>query len=123
MTDRPRALAPTFAQVIFSQLASGDVTTELDEAEGPLIAGEHIVAYEIDEPTLWAWAQVETFDASSGVATLKVDWETMSSVSEYSDSPPRAGETASQEAASKSPESSQRKQIEHELRQLVATAA
>ena len=65
--------APTVVRVIFSQTRGDYVTASLRHATGPLIVGEWVAAFEVDEPSMWAWAEVMDFDTSSSVALLSVD--------------------------------------------------
>lgn len=72
--------APSVARVMFGQHGRDGVTASLRHTSGPLIVGETVVVYEVDDVTLWAWGEVVAFDSQRGVASIEVDWSTLKEV-------------------------------------------
>lgn len=81
--------APSIARVMFGQRGSSGVTASLRHTSGPLIVGERVVVFEVDEETIWGWATVLSFDKDTHVAEVEVEWSTLTTMQ-----PPHAGETA-----------------------------
>ena len=68
--DKPR----TYVRVMFGQRRKGCVTASLEHGIGPLVVGETVMAYELDDgEMLYAPAKVTEVDQRSGVALLLVD--------------------------------------------------
>lgn len=72
--DAPQLPTPrSVVRVSFGQVSDGHVTASLRHSRGPLIPGETVVAYELDDgEMLYVTAQVVRFDDSRAVAQLKV---------------------------------------------------